>query len=146
MCVPECPQPWVWKIQFPALFWIVEKPNIFLFIYSFIHSLSKYSLGTSCVPSSEHSGVSKTLLSRALILQSGGCVKVPVLEYGFCPHSLSAPPGLTPGPRPAMYFFGPSAVDSVSWLCGGPGLEPKGGRGRAVLNFRPGFGAVTLFP
>lgn len=38
-----------------------------------------------------------------------------------------------------------SAIDSVSWLCGGPGLEPKGGRGRAVLNFRPSFGAVTIF-
>lgn len=49
---------------------------MYLFIYSFIHSLSKYSLGISCVPSTENSAGSKTLLSQALILQTGGCDKV----------------------------------------------------------------------
>lgn len=121
-----------------------------IFIHVFIHSLAQQILaGTSCVPSSENSGVSKTLLSRALILLSGergACVQVPGPWCGFCPRSLSAPPGLTPGPGAARYFFGLSAVDSVSWLCGGPGLQLKGGgAGRAVLNWKPGVGAVTVF-
>lgn len=73
----------------------------------------------------------------------------------LCPSMASArsasllPPGPTPRawawPGPGLDFFFLSTVDLVSWLCRGPGLEPKGGRDRAVPNFKLGCGAVTVF-
>lgn len=41
--------------------------------------------------------------------------------------------------------FACQQLNLVSWLCGGPGPEPKGGRGRTVPNLRVSCGAVTIF-
>jgi hypothetical protein len=119
-------------------------------IHSFIRLFSKSSPGTSCVPSTENSGVSNRPIHAALrglglTSERGGQMSVP--ENGFCLHSLSSPPGLIPGPRPGpgMDSSCLSAVSEVSWFCGGPGAEPKGGRDRAVPSIRLSGGAVTRF-
>lgn len=85
------------------------------------------------------------LLLQALTLQSGGWDAVPVPEHGFCLLSLSSP-SRPHSWAPACHVFllpvSSRLSESTLW---GPGPEPKGRRDGAVLNFRLGYRAVTIF-
>lgn len=76
-------------------------------------------------------GVTRCL---CLSMASAHSVCLPVLTPP--PQPPTPPPGLIPGPGPGMYSSCLSAVSSVSWFCGGPGAQPKGGRSRAVPSIR----------
>ena len=141
----------IWDTQFPALFRMVGKPNVYSFVRSFVHLFSKCSPGALCGPSTEDFGVSTRPIHAALIdiyLTAGRWVmRCLCLSMASARSACLLPPDPTPGPgsRPGMYFFCLSTIDLVSWLRRGSGLEPKGGRDRAVPNFRLGCGAVTVF-